>query len=433
MALSRLDTIERYRQLRFSDAYIDTTRTSPYTTPPVSAAFTRLGLKAYTATDNKKETAAPMAIRAATNIQILAGAIHAVETNVADLARDLKNLKIEVQLAPGTAPKEPSPPSSTQEEDNDDVLSRLDELETRTDNLRDYNVETSAALAAIKHTAPPMVVAEQLSSGLHASLIGRFDAITRDRDILDSNTQYLATKHAKADARQSTAIDELRAENADLRAKLCAIEATVAQLSFAPPVPIRSHSRSRSREPHATPARSRSPISRTQQAPVRKGETRSRSPYAPQAPAHMRETRRRSLSTEATRDPKRSRQSDSLPPVINMGPFPTSTLSALDLFESHIQAAIPNHFHHTSARTYQIERDSVMAHNLRISMQTQGQATALMSAWSSNRVPGYSNIQMHMGSNDSASQARTQYQSQRGGRQGPSGSSHKLYSSTNRY
>ncbi|KAJ7270418.1 hypothetical protein C8J57DRAFT_1508452 [Mycena rebaudengoi] len=374
-----------------------------------------------------------MAIRAATNIQILAGAIHAVETNVADLARDLKNLKIEVQLSPGTAPKEPSPPSSTQEEDNDDVLSRLDELETRTDNLRDYNVETSAALAAIKHTAPPMVVAEQLSSGLHASLIGRFDAITRDRDILDSNTQYLATKHAKADARQSTAIDELRAENADLRAKLCAIEATVAQLSFAPPVPIRSHSRSRSREPHATPARSRSPISRAQQAPVRKGETRSRSPYAPQAPAHMRETRRRSPSTEATRDPKRSRQSDSLPPVINMGPFPTSTLSALDLFESHIQAAIPNHFRHTGARTYQIERDPVMAHNLRISMQTQGQATALMSAWSSNRVPGYSNIQMHMGSNDSASQARTQYQSQRGGRQGPSGSSHKLYSSTNRY
>ncbi|KAJ7232392.1 hypothetical protein C8J57DRAFT_1533115 [Mycena rebaudengoi] len=224
-------------------AQTDTTRTSPYTTPPVSAAFTRLGLKVYTATDNKKETAAPMAIRAATNIQILAGVIHAVETNVADLARDLKNLKIEVQLAPGTAPKEPSPPSSTQEEDNDDVLSRLDELETRTDNLRDYNVETSAALAAIKHTAPPMVVAEQLSSGLHASLIGRFDAITRDRDILDSNTQYLATKHAKADARQSTAIDELRAENADLRAKLCAIEATVAQLSFAPPVPIRSHSR----------------------------------------------------------------------------------------------------------------------------------------------------------------------------------------------
>ncbi|KAJ7232393.1 hypothetical protein C8J57DRAFT_1533116 [Mycena rebaudengoi] len=151
----------------------------------------------------------------------------------------------------------------------------------------------------------------------------------------------------------------------------------------------------------------------------------------------MRETRRRSPSTEATReatrDPKRSRQSDSLPPVINMRPFPTSTLSALDLFESHIQAAIPNHFRHTGARTYQIERDPVMAHNLRISMQTQGQATALMSAWSSNRVPGYSNIQMHMGSNDSASQARTQYQSQRGGRQGPSGSSHKLYSSTNRY
>ncbi|KAJ7208117.1 hypothetical protein C8J57DRAFT_1540777 [Mycena rebaudengoi] len=361
--------------------------TNPHTPSPDlnSSTFTRFGLKAYVSTDNRKETSAPMAMRAAGNIQVLAEVVRTVETSVGEIARDLKNLKIEVRLRDETertsdattllmAPEETPPPPSTStpdEGDDDDVVARLEEVEYRTNRLRDRNDETDAALAAIQKTALPQnVVAGQLSDVLHAALMGRFDAITRDRDILDSNTQHHAVKQEKVTTRQSVAIDEFRTENVEPRAKLCAIEATIARLSLGPPAPIRS--RSRSPERRAAISRSRSPFSRESRAPAR-----------------MRETRFRSRSVDVHRDPKRSRKNEPSPPVITMGPFQPSTMSAVDLFETHIHAAIPDHFRPGSSRPYQVERDPVMTHSLRVSMQTVAQVKALTSAWASNNVPGY--------------------------------------------
>ncbi|KAJ7223711.1 hypothetical protein C8J57DRAFT_1253423 [Mycena rebaudengoi] len=144
---------------------------------------------------------------------------------------------------------------------------------------------------------------------LHAAFTTRFDAITRDRNVLDSNTEHHAAKQEKVNIRQAVAIDMLRTENAELRAKISAVEAAVAGLSLAPPAPpIRS--RSRSPEHHTFNTRPCSPLPRMYQAPS--------------------DTRARSQSAEMPREAKRQRYSEpDDPPMITMGPFPPTSMSAL--------------------------------------------------------------------------------------------------------
>ncbi|KAJ7245972.1 hypothetical protein C8J57DRAFT_1476238 [Mycena rebaudengoi] len=288
-------------------------------------------------------------------------------------------------LRPSASKDFPSPLSTPtahgDDDDNDNVVERLEELESRTNQLRERTDDTIARLTTMQNLPPPQnVVAEQLSPSLHAGLKVRFDAITRDRDVLNSNTEHYAAKQEKVNIRQSLAIDTLRTENAELRAKLGAVEAALARLSLAPPAPIRL--RSRSPEYHTFGSRPRSPI-----------------------PRAARDARVRSRSAE-TRDLKRQRYNDpDQTLLITMGPFlPTSVLPT-ELFEMHLHTAIPDHFR--GAKPYHVEHDPVKA---------------LMSAWAVNNVPGYHTIKMYTveGSNESASYARPRYQGQRGGRQGQS-------------
>ncbi|KAJ7260614.1 hypothetical protein C8J57DRAFT_1232866 [Mycena rebaudengoi] len=139
-----------------------------------------------------------------------------------------------------------------------------------------------------------------------------------------------------------------------------------------------------------------------------------------------------SQSAETPREAKRQRYSEpNDPPLITMGPFPPTSMSALELFETHIHAAIPNHFR--DAKPYRVERDPVISHNLHVSLQTTSQVKALTSAWAVNNIPGYRNIKMYTAgvSNESVSHTRPQYRSQRGGHQGQI-SSYNNYSSQNR-
>ncbi|KAJ7249636.1 hypothetical protein C8J57DRAFT_1239637 [Mycena rebaudengoi] len=224
---------------------------------------------------------------------------------------------------------------------------------------------------------------------LHAAFTTRFDAITRDRNVLDSNTEHHAAKQEKVNIRQAVAIDMLCTENAELRAKISAVEATVARLDLAPPAPIRS--RSRSPEHHAFNTCPCPPLPRMYQAP--------------------RDTRASSQSAETPREAKRQRYSEpDDPPMIT--PLPVH----FDVGSLH--AAIPNHFR--DAKPYRVERDPVISHNLHVSLQTASQVKAFTSAWAVNNVLGYRNIKMYTAraSNESVSHTRPQYRSQRGGHQG---------------
>ncbi|KAJ7215716.1 hypothetical protein C8J57DRAFT_1538130 [Mycena rebaudengoi] len=72
--------------------------------------------------------------------------------------------------------------------------------------------------------------------------------------------------------------------------------------------------------------------------------------------------------------------------MITMGPLPAHFDVGSELFETHIHAAIPNHFR--SAKPYRVERDPVISHNLHMSLQTASQVKAFTSAWAVNNVPG---------------------------------------------
>ncbi|KAJ7278259.1 hypothetical protein C8J57DRAFT_1222116 [Mycena rebaudengoi] len=135
-------------------------------------------------------------------------------------------------------------------------------------------------------------------------------------------SKHHAAKQEKVNIGQAVAIDMLRTENAELRAKISAVEAAVARLSLVPPAPIRS--RSRSPEHHAFNTRPRSPLPRMYQAP--------------------RDTRARSQSAETPCEAKRQRYSEpDDPPMITMGPFPPTSMSALSTQSSRTTSATRNH------------------------------------------------------------------------------------------
>ncbi|KAJ7217548.1 hypothetical protein C8J57DRAFT_1537677 [Mycena rebaudengoi] len=206
-------------------------------TPPLIPTFEHVGLKAYLMlVDNKKETTAPMAMHSAGNIQILAEAVLSIENGVGQILHDLKNLAIEVHLRDdaGTAPaaslcpsalKDFPPPLSTpmahgDDNDDDDVVEHLEEPKSRTNQLHKRTDDTIARLTVMQNLHPPQnVVAEQLSPSLHAGLKVRFDAITWDRDVLNSSTEHYAARQEKVNIRQSLAIDTLHTENAELDAR----------------------------------------------------------------------------------------------------------------------------------------------------------------------------------------------------------------------
>ncbi|KAJ7811928.1 hypothetical protein B0H13DRAFT_2383583 [Mycena leptocephala] len=188
--------------------------------------------------DPKYETAAPMTKRATKNIAILADAVRATETEVADLATKLGNLTVELRLGERastaaqlltTPPPTRSRSDSQTSQDNDisELFHRVREVKLTVSESATEGAELAEHVSALEEdlTARVSALEDRPSDGLTVSALStavaeRFGEITTDRNALDTAMRNQFETQLKATA-------QLRLENKDLRKTLEAMQTTI--------------------------------------------------------------------------------------------------------------------------------------------------------------------------------------------------------------
>ncbi|KAJ7791165.1 hypothetical protein B0H14DRAFT_3500879 [Mycena olivaceomarginata] len=303
--------------------------------------------------DPKYETAAPMTKRATKNIAILADAVRATETEVADLATKLGNLTVELRLGERastaaqlltTPPPTRSRSDSQTSQDNDisELFHRVREVKLTVSESATEGAELAEHVSALEEdlTARVSALEDRPSDGLTVSALStavaeRFGEITTDRNALDTAMRNQFETQLKATA-------QLRLENKDLRKTLEAMQTTIARLELGGTTVVRA------------------PM------PAITGCSERSSAFAsrPRSPPHDLPAKRRKLF--------------GMEVFITMGPFPHSLLSPVDLFMSVLKPALPTF---VFSKPFFVILDPVHPYHLHITMESAEDQKSLLAMW----------------------------------------------------
>ncbi|KAJ7933703.1 hypothetical protein B0H13DRAFT_1855947 [Mycena leptocephala] len=333
--------------------------------------------------------------------------IRGIETCVDGATRDIANLTSEVRLRPQQAEydaprttwnslyginplfqsQSPSPthdrsrsqsipsPTGSQARDqtpsakaDSELMSRLDELEDK----QDADCNTLDARIAILEGHHSSANDGLTVSDLQESAVQRFDAISRDLQFLDderaAHVKGLAAISQRADALENVNM-KLQKENGTLRDDLKALLVRIARLELAPPRAL-----------------GQIPVASSVVQPPK----RRQSP-----PAHTTQRRTQSHGRSLSPPPDSKRARTAITPLpkgfITFGPVAESAETNLRLFELHLRTAIPRF---TLQGPYDVRRDPIYSHSLRVTVTDEPAARALVEAWTQHSVEGYANIKM---------------------------------------
>ncbi|KAJ7913793.1 hypothetical protein B0H13DRAFT_2325927 [Mycena leptocephala] len=320
---------------------------------------------------SKKDTTKVAAEKTEKNIAIIADVIRGIETCVDGATRDIANLTSEVRLRPQQAeydaPRttwnslyginplfQSQSPSPTHDQSRSQSIPSPTGPELLEDK-QDADRNTLDARIAILEGRHSSTNDGMTVSDLQESAVQRFDAISRDLQFLDDER----AAHVKGLAAISQRADAL--ENVNLKLQK--------ENELAPPRAL-----------------GQIPVASSVVQPPK----RRQSP-----PAHTTQRRTQSHGRSLSPPPDSKRARTAITPLpkgfITFGPVAESSETNLRLFELHLRTAIPRF---TLQGPYDVRRDPIYSHSLRVTVTDESAARALVEAWMQHSVEGYANIKM---------------------------------------